>query len=152
MNTSHKIRWVSYKRLPFPRLFYKARPQQNTHGGNFQSHSPRVSGQVPASKLWCSGDCRCGGLGIVVFCFCLVLTTQIMSGKLSFCLEKVTSASIIGGIPCFTEPGLLEDGCQILCQRKCIFICFCVNSFKRSGRIIGDFKRTVGRAIHGGAI
>lgn len=38
---------------------------------HFQSHSPGVSGQVPASKLWGSGDCRCGGLGIVVFCLCL---------------------------------------------------------------------------------
>ena len=55
-----------------------------------------------------------------------------MSGKLSFFLEKVTSAFIIGDIPSFTEPGLLEDGCQILCQRKCIFICFCVNSFNEN--------------------
>ena len=120
-------------------FFEKARPQQNTHGPMedffpyFQSHSPGVSGQVPASKLWCSGDCRCGGLGIVVFCFCLDSDSQIMSGKDGSFFGKRHYYLLLE-----TSHGSLNRDYWRMGVRFCVkenvsmFICFCVNSFNEN--------------------
>ena len=158
------FRWVSYTNdCHFQGFFFEARPQQNTHGGFFSTFPVSLSRGFRAGtcvktlgfrwlQMWRLGDCCV--LPLFGFRF-----TQVMSGKLSFFFGKCYYyISIIGDIPWFTEPGYWRMGVRFCVKENvCSFVSVWIHStkttghgfclFQRSGRIIGDFKRTVGRSI-----